>query len=336
MTTTTMPPDSDLPWFRIELQKRIGNPLGDIGVLPDASHKSSGGYHCGSFDLKNIGRGIPPASGKTTDYSARSNGDPAYYKFEIAHGSNMASAMDVPGPWFNGGQAAWIRWNNYIVADLRADPSRIPGLRAINFTPDGSVKRRYDSNNPDQGIISSTDTVLWHTHLEWWRDSVMRRMAGFLRLLALAEDAIANRPARPIGAPTNIVEAMMYAGTFFSCNGVTNGPKFFGIPGVLCSWVQTAEETSLNSLEDGQWIDQIAPAHSDAAAPGVSRKLINIVGDVPPGFEDRAAFKPSDTVAIVTGVLQGLADDPQVDVSQATVDTIATAVRAKFAADPLK
>jgi hypothetical protein len=44
----------------------------------------------------------------------------------------------------------------------------------------------------------------------------------------------------------------------------------------------------------------------------------------------------ADTVGIVTGVLQGLADDPQVDVSQATVDTIATAVRAKFAADPLK
>jgi hypothetical protein len=202
MTTTMMPPDTDLPWFRAELQKRIGNPLVDIGVLPNAAHKAGGGYHVGSFDLKNIGKGIPPAKGKNTDYSARSGGDPAYYKFEISHGSNYASAMDVPGPWLRGGQNAWIRWNNYVVADLRADPNRIPGLREINFTPDGKVKRRFDVNNPGQGVISSTDTVLWHTHLGWWRNSILNRRAGFQRMLDLADDAIANRPARAIAKAT--------------------------------------------------------------------------------------------------------------------------------------
>lgn len=330
MTTTTMPPNSDLPWFRIEFQKRIGNPLGDIGVLPDASHKSSGGYHCGSWDLKNIGRGIPPASGKTTDYSARSGSDPSYYQFEISHGSNLASAMDIPGPWNKGGQAGWIRWNNYVVADLRSSPTHIPGLRALNFSPEGTTKKRYDSNNPGQGIISSTDTVLWHTHLEWWRGSVMNRRAGFQRLLDLAEDAIANRPARAIGvaaAPSTlkghgdviytIKETTGWTGTDAIGKAVGNSTRCMLTPAgpVAYEYGEIIDWYNANGGEKSMLPMTWARMHEVCASLGQPQ---------------------ADTVGIVTGVLQGLADDPQVDVSQATVNTIATAVRAKFAADPLK
>jgi hypothetical protein len=182
-------------------------------MLPDQSHLDGGGYHCGSADVKAIGKYHGPASANvgssTEDYSVRQLKDRQYVDFELSHGSNFASAVDFPDGWGNGGNAAWIRWNNYVVADLRADPDRIPGLRGINFTPDGATKKRYDTNNPSQGIIPSTDTVLWHTHLEWWRWSVMSRMAGFLRLLSLMDDAIANRPAR---APSGAISAASTSG----------------------------------------------------------------------------------------------------------------------------
>lgn len=214
---TDSPPASDLPWFRQQFAAKAGVPLGDVGMLPDQSHLDGGGYHCGSRDIKNIGKYHGPASAhvgaSTEDYSVRQLKDRQYVDFELSHGSNFASAVDTPDGWGHGGNAAWIRWNNYVVADLRADPNRIPGLRGINFTPDGSVKKRYDSNNPGQGIIPSTDTVLWHTHLEWWRWSIMMRMAGFLRLLALMDDAIANRPARAPSSDDAVAAASTSGGS---------------------------------------------------------------------------------------------------------------------------
>ena len=129
-------------------------------------------------------------------------------------------------------------------------------------------------------------------------------------------------------------EVEMYPGTFFSCNGVTNSPKFFGQPGGLCTWIQgTPAEVSLNALEDGQWIDQIAPAHTDAAAPGIDRSLIHIVGKTPQGFEDCAAFPVPqvDTAALkqaVKDAVQAAADDPSNDanLSPDAITSVADAV----------
>jgi hypothetical protein len=341
---TDMPPATDLPSFRERLAAKIGIPVGDIGVLPDQSHLSGGGYHCGPLDIKNIGKLHLPVTSfvgsSTEDYSVRQARDRNYAGFELSHGSNFASAMDVGDGW-RAGNAAWIRWNNYILADLRANPARIPGLRAFNFTPDGSVKRRYDTNNPSQGVVSSTDTVLWHTHLEWWRDSILRREAGFQRMLDLADDAIANRPARAFGsaAPTPGEIVTVNFPTFFSCAGDPNSPTFFGTPGMTCSVVGQTEKDSIKSLIDGKWTDaQFASAnHSWAAGPPVARNLVNIVGTIPAGYEDRAVDKSGlDTSAIVAGVLQGLANDPNTSVTQADVDHIADAVRAKFTDSPLK
>jgi hypothetical protein len=181
----------DLLNFRQGMANKTGCAVGNIGIGPNEEHLANGGYHCGVQDIKNIGKWGSPGS-SSADYSVRQARDRI--------GGNISSALDMDDDWPHGGRSAWIRWNNYVVADLRADPSRIPGLRGLNFSPDGATKKRYDSNNPGQGIISSTDTVLWHTHLEWWRNSEGGRGAGFSRLLDLADDAIANHPARAFAA----------------------------------------------------------------------------------------------------------------------------------------
>ena len=98
--------------------------------------------------------------------------------------------------------------------------------------------------------------------------------------------------------------------TFFSATDAPpdkGGPTFFGIPGLLCSWVKDADKAALNGLEDGKWIDEISPGHTDAAAPGVTRNLIHILGEIPPGFEAQAAFKG--------GTVQATVDATQVEAS---------------------
>lgn len=181
---------SDILTFRARLAARTGVLLSNIGIAPDPAHLEGGGYHCGCQDIKNIGKWGSAGSAQA-DYSVRQARDRI--------GGNDSAALDMDDDWPIGGRAAWIRWNNMVVFELMHHPERLGGLRAINFTPDGAVKRRYDSFNSGAGVVSSTDTVLWHTHFEWWRNSIGTREDGFQRLLDLAEDAIANRAARPYG-----------------------------------------------------------------------------------------------------------------------------------------
>ena len=129
--------------------------------------------------------------------------------------------------------------------------------------------------------------------------------------------------------------------TFFACNGVANSPRFFGMPGGLCTWIKTqAAADSLNMLEDGKWIDEIAAAHTDGAAPGIDRSLIHIVGEVPPGFADCAAFPPlapahidpAELKQAVTDAVKAAADDPSNDanLSPDAITSVADAVVAKI------
>jgi len=186
MTATTLP--EDLKSFRSAWMAKVGLGSAEVGALPDASHKAGGGYHCGVQDIRNIGK-YPDS-----DYSTRQTRDRI--------GGNACCAVDTGLSWGNGGQAAAIRFNNMLVSQMIAKDPSLAALRGVNFTPDGKVKRRYDSNNPNQGIISSTDTVLWHTHFEWWRntENTPQRQRSFERMLQLADAAIASKPA-PI-APT--------------------------------------------------------------------------------------------------------------------------------------
>lgn len=163
-------------------------PLSQWGMLPNPAHLAGGGYHCGCQDIINIGR-WGTAGSSTADYSVRQKRDRV--------GGNVCMAIDGPPAWGDGGNAAWIRHNNLLQQGLAAGDPELGALRAINYTPDGVVKRRYDTNNRSQGIIPSTDTVLWHTHYEFWRDtegtSLLRRtIARMGQIMQAAIDGITS------------------------------------------------------------------------------------------------------------------------------------------------
>src|SRR5215213_56372 len=98
---------ADLDTFRtstvIPLTGLSGN---NVGIAPDASHLAGGGYHVGCEDIQAISRW-------NTDYSTRQTRD-------RLDGTNLASAMDIGDDWPRGGRAAWLRFNNLLVAQLRA------------------------------------------------------------------------------------------------------------------------------------------------------------------------------------------------------------------------
>jgi len=188
--------DPDLDQFRYDLAELIGVPVREVGMLPDRDHLEGGGYHCGRKDLISIGRYHPPAAANVgsglEDYSARQLRD------RLAL-DDRAAAVDEPDGWGNGGNTAWIRSNNMILAQMqKADPA-LAALRAMNFTPDGFLKRRYDTLHPEAGVIPSLDTVRWHTHWEFWRNTlgtaVLRRTLN--RLLVIIRAAIEGRPVPP-------------------------------------------------------------------------------------------------------------------------------------------
>lgn len=186
MTATTLP--KDLAQGRNDIIDATGLAGNDVGALPDESHKKGGGYHCGVQDIINLGK-YP-----TGDYSTRQTRDRV--------GGNACSAIDVGDNWPKGGRAAWIRWNNMVVAALKAGDPELAALRAINFTPDGTARKRYDTNSRDAGVIDSTDTVTIHTHLEFWRNtSGAARARAIARLVALMRAAIAGQSA-PTGGFT--------------------------------------------------------------------------------------------------------------------------------------
>jgi hypothetical protein len=191
---------SDSPNDLLSLRARLAGETGvnalDIGIAADESHLSSGGYHCGSFDLRRIN-----AIGRD-DYSIRQPRDRSYYNWEIAHGSNFSSAMDMADDWPRGGRSAWLRFNNILRAQLGASDPSLAAVRGINYTPNGTSKRRFDCLTHQE--TSTTDTVTWHTHIEWWRDTVAAASRGqsINRLVQIAIAARDNKPLGPAPVPT--------------------------------------------------------------------------------------------------------------------------------------
>lgn len=164
---TTSP--NDLLAFRSQVMSETGltDPV-EVGIVGDDAHGV--GYHLGVQSIKN--RGNYP----TSDYSTRQSRDRV--------SADFASAMDIGDNWPRGGRAAWIRFNNNVSWELIHNPGALPALRAMNFTPDGSAKKRYDTFNPSQGIINSDDTVDIHTHVEFWRNTIDARSVTLTRLRA--------------------------------------------------------------------------------------------------------------------------------------------------------
>jgi hypothetical protein len=223
MTATIIEPNLDAG--RRQFAQITGTALSNWGMLPDASHKKGGGYHCGCQDIINIGKWATAGS-LNADYSVRQERDRV--------GGNVCMAIDGAPDWGNGGRAAWIRHNNLLQQAMAAKDPELGALRAINYTPDGVVKRRYDTNNRAQGITPSTDTVLWHTHYEFWRNTAgtdllrrtLNRMAQIMRL-AISGGSIVP-PVTAIGEDDMAILAEAPDGRLFFCIGGFSHPIVAG------------------------------------------------------------------------------------------------------------
>lgn len=191
MTATTIP--SALASHRQRMMAKTGLKGDAYGIAPNEAHKEGGGYHCGLKDCQNIGKFHPPAishvGSGTEDYSVRQLRDRGV-------GGNAASAEDIGYHWPNGGDAAWLRFNNLLVARLQAGEQKLRAVREINFSPDGKQRKRWDALHPEAGIVNSTDTVTIHTHIGYWRDTDGQeaRLEAFARIEQIADAAIENRP----------------------------------------------------------------------------------------------------------------------------------------------
>jgi hypothetical protein len=191
MTGTTIP--SDLQAHRERGMRLTGLGGVDWGIAPNEAHKSGGGYHCGCKDCQNIGKFHPPATSHvgadTEDYSVRQLRDRVV-------GGNAASAEDIGDDWPNGGRAAWLRFNNLLVKQCRAHDPDLSAIREVNFSPDGTARKRWDALHPEAGIVNSTDTVYMHTHVGFWRDTAgtAARARTLARIEQIISAAVNNRP----------------------------------------------------------------------------------------------------------------------------------------------
>jgi len=184
-------PPPDLLDLRARFAAETGCPLADIGIAADVRHLLSGGYHCGGMDLRAIG------AVAHNDYSIRQGRDRSVYNADVAAARNWSSAMDFPDDWPRGGRAAWIRWNNLMRRQLGVNDPALVAVRGMNYSPDGTSKRRYDTLTDQES--STTDTVAWHTHVEWWRDTIAadQRRWATTRIIAMVIAARDNTPLDP-------------------------------------------------------------------------------------------------------------------------------------------
>jgi hypothetical protein len=217
----------DLLGFRARMQSLTGLSPVDVGIVGDAAHARSGGYHIGRTGLREAGVW-------DTDYSVRLPRD-------RNGATESASASDVGCGWRQG-RAVWIRWNNLLANALRAGDPALAAVRAINYSPDGSLRWRIDR---ESGLRteSSSDSVDIHTHIEWYRDTEGRRQPCLDRIAALAQQAITGQLAPEDSVKTN---DEIYDALVAIANG--NQPPGGGNSAVP-EWVKTMQAAAKQTAE---------------------------------------------------------------------------------------
>lgn len=159
------------PSTLIALQKKLVENLGtvNLGIVGDAAHIRSGGYHIGAATLRNNGMG--------GDYSLR------YDEDKVTH--DYACAIDI-----GGSQELLMKLGNRIANALMNHDLRV--YRRIRGTnaPFGKIliDRRVDDENPDTASddhIETTDDRN-HIHVEVYRSLVLNQnvMDGLYAVLA--------------------------------------------------------------------------------------------------------------------------------------------------------
>jgi hypothetical protein len=199
---------ADLKSLRTAVMHETGITDGvEVGIVGDVAHAARGGYHISGDDINRAGRFGADFSTKR----ARDHFLP----------NPFACAVDIGDDWPRGGRAAWLRFGNNVAWEL-IHTDEMPSIRAINYSPDGTSKKRFDRANRADGVIDSTDTVTIHTHIEFWRDSEGRRDEDLQRLLAHVRAARDNTTLDlGIAPPDPILEADV----IYTLTGIPAGTK---------------------------------------------------------------------------------------------------------------
>jgi hypothetical protein len=160
------------PSTLIALQDKLVSNLHtkNLGIVGDASHVASGGYHIGAKTLRR--------NGMSNDYSLE-------FALDRDATHDYACAIDI------GGSASQLMTlgNRLVHALKNHDPRVYRRIRGVNAPFDGvSADRRYDTENPntssDDNTQSSSDRG--HIHVEIYRTLVLKQsvMDGLYSVLA--------------------------------------------------------------------------------------------------------------------------------------------------------
>lgn len=268
---TQAPPD--LLQFRQWAMAETGltDPV-EVGIVGDPAHEERGGYHIS-------GDGINAKGKLSTDYSTKRPRDhflPSPY----------ASAVDVGDNWPRGGRTAWLRFGNNVSWELIHHPEAMPTIRAINWSPDGTAKKRYDTANPAQGVIDSTDTVDIHTHVERWRDAqgTAQGLADLVRLRAhiiAARDntsitvALAQLTGDDMADPTNwgVVQQRLFQ--ILDDDAASGSGEFLANNKAKARQVAAHTEVMAKLAEIGE--PTLSPAQLDAIVAALQEGLSGLV-----------------------------------------------------------
>lgn len=155
-----------------DLQARLTKELHtvNLGIVGDASHVRTGGYHIGAKSLR--------AAGMSNDYSLQ-------FALDRQATSDYACAIDIGGT-----PTLLMTLGSRIVHALKSQDPRVYGkVRGVNAPFDGvTIDRRYDLEDPntklDDNIQDSSDRG--HIHLEVYRTLVLDKdvMDGIFSVLA--------------------------------------------------------------------------------------------------------------------------------------------------------
>lgn len=241
---------ADLLSLRSGVRSRTGLSADDTGIIGDDHHEC--GYHIGLTALLNRGCYHPgrSAGDEREDYSVRLDRD--------RHGlTESASAFDLGSAWSSsaGGRAAWLRFNQVFLSELRAGNAELAAIRAVNISTDGSTKHRYDRQS-GFAVQSTADSVLQHTHTEFYRDTEGTQVR-----------------ARAIAEILRLVDFAIHGGVVVTGSG--GGPGELDVDGRLGPHTIRTWQRIMGTPQDG--VITPIPGHSDLVA-AVQRHLNAHIG----------------------------------------------------------
>jgi hypothetical protein len=287
----TTAPD-DLNQLRKQIIKATGLDSLAVGIAGDKKHALKGvSYHLGKDQIKP----------EKNPYSVRLKRDKSGL-------TNAASAVDIGDDWPHGGRAAWIRFNNLLVAALRAGDPALVTIRATNFSPDGVKRRRVDRQKAFQ-VEKSGDNVEIHTHIEWYRDTEGKRDGACTkRLIALVEQAITGKERKGFLMALTDAQQANIAHTLLNIPHPDGGNK--RVP--LHVWAAmtsraldaVAERSGMSATE----LSAVKKAAAAGAQAGVAAGADDLVEAILSKLEDQESLTRSD---VETAVRAALADATQ-------------------------